>query len=60
MTTGRTIALTRQIFVVKVMSLLFNMLSRLVITFDKVNILHYGGKDGFLMHSVGKLAFHLE
>ena len=33
MTTGRTIALTRQTFVGKVMSLLFNMLSRLVITF---------------------------
>ena len=33
MTTGKTIALTRWIFVVKVMSLLFNMLSRLVITF---------------------------
>ena len=33
MTTGKTIALTRHIFVVKVMSLLFNMLSRLVITF---------------------------
>ena len=33
MTTGKTIALTRQIFVRKVMSLLFNMLSRLVITF---------------------------
>ena len=33
MTTGKTIALTRQTFVVKVMSLLFNMLSRLVITF---------------------------
>ena len=33
MTTGRTIALTRQTFVHKVMSLLFNMLSRLVITF---------------------------
>ena len=33
MTTGRTIALTRWIFVNKVMSLLFNMLSRLVITF---------------------------
>ena len=31
MTTGKTIALTRQIFVGKVMSLLFNMLSRLVI-----------------------------
>ena len=32
MTTGKTIALTRQTFVCKVMSLLFNMLSRLVIT----------------------------
>ena len=33
MTTGKTIALTRQTFVGKVMSLLFNMLSRLVMTF---------------------------
>ena len=33
MTTGKTIALTRWIFVDKVMSLLFNMLSRLVIAF---------------------------
>ena len=33
MTTRKTIALTRQNFVGKVMSLLFNMLSRLVITF---------------------------
>ena len=32
-TTGKTIALTRQTFVDKVMSLFFNMLSRLVITF---------------------------
>ena len=32
MTTGKTIALTRRIFVGKVMSLLFNMLSRLIIT----------------------------
>ena len=32
-TAGKTIALTRQTFVGKVMSLLFNMLSRLVITF---------------------------
>ena len=32
MTTGKTIALTRQTFVGKVMSLLFNMLSRLIIT----------------------------
>ena len=33
MTSGKTIALTRQTFVGKVMSLLFNMLSRLVIAF---------------------------
>ena len=33
MTTGKTIALTRWNFVGKIMSLLFNMLSRLVITF---------------------------
>ena len=33
MTTGKTIVLTRQTFIVKEMSLLFNMLSRLVISF---------------------------
>ena len=33
MTTGKTIALTRQTFLGRVMSLLFNMLSKLVITF---------------------------
>ena len=33
MATGKTIALTRQTFVGKVMSLLFNMLSRFVTTF---------------------------
>ena len=33
MTTGKTIALTRWTFVGKVMSLLFNIMSRLVITF---------------------------
>ena len=33
MTTGKTIALSRQTFVGEVMSLLFNMLSRLVIAF---------------------------
>ena len=33
MTTGKTIGLTKRTFVGKVMSLLFNMLSRLVITF---------------------------
>ena len=35
MTTGKTIALTRWTFVDKVMSLLFNMLSRLLITFKE-------------------------
>jgi len=33
MTTGKTIALTRRTFIGKVMSLLFNMLSRLIIAF---------------------------
>ena len=33
MTTGKTIALTRRTFIGKVMSLLFNMLSKLIITF---------------------------
>ena len=35
MTTGKTIALTRWAFIGKVMSLLFDMLSRLVITFSQ-------------------------
>ena len=41
MTTGKTIALTRQTFVGKVMSLLFNMLSRLVITLRTVCLLSH-------------------
>ena len=44
MTTGKTIALTRQTFVGKVMSLLFNMLSRWVITFlprSKFNLISW-------------------
>ena len=40
MTTGKTIALTRETFVGKVMSLLFNKLSRLVITFLLRSKLH--------------------
>ena len=39
MTSGKTIALTRWTFVNKVMSLLFNMLSRLVITFPRSKLL---------------------
>ena len=35
MTTGKTTALTRQTFVSKVMNLLFNIISRLVIAFLK-------------------------
>ena len=38
MATGKTIALTRQTLVGKVMSLLFNMLSRLVVTFPRFHI----------------------
>ena len=41
MTTGKTIALSRQTFFGKVMSLLFNMLSRLVIGEGNGNPLHY-------------------
>ena len=41
MTTGKTIALTRRTFVDKVMSLVFNMLSRLVITFTELKRLVY-------------------
>ena len=51
MTIGKTIALTRQTFVGKVMSLLFNMLSRLVIAFlpmSKYNseLMHLGWDIG--------------
>ena len=49
MTTGKTIALTRWTFVGKVMSLLLNMLSRLVVIFLPINpatgVLVTGGKD---------------
>ena len=45
-TTGKTTALTRWTFVGKVMSLLFNMLSRLVITF-------FQGASVFLFHGCG-------
>ena len=52
MTTGKTIALTRRIFVDKVMSLLFNMLSRLVITFlprsKRLLILYIIGLDSLV------------
>ena len=44
MTTGKTIALTRRTFVGKVMSLLFNMLSSLVITFfPRIGVFYFHG-----------------
>ena len=44
MTTGKTIALTRWTFVGKVMSLLFNMLSRLVkLSFQRVSVFKFYG-----------------
>ena len=43
MTTGKTIALTRRIFVGKIMSLLFNMLSRLVIAFLPRSVFYFHG-----------------
>ena len=46
MTTGKTIALTRWSFVVKIMSLFFNMLSRLIITFISRSVI---GKDAVIL-----------
>ena len=58
MTTGKTIALTRWTFIEKVMSLLFNMLSRLVINFlprSKIWVQSLGREDllekGMATHS---------
>ena len=53
MTTGKTMALTRWTFVDNVMSLLFNMLSRLVITFLPRSKL-------LLISSIGMLCHHLQ
>ena len=52
MTTGKTIALTRWNFVGKAMSLLFNMLSRLVITFlprSKQASPNYRSQEGVIL-----------
>ena len=49
MTTGKTIALTRQTFVGRVMSLLFNMLSRLVTTLTKVICYQLFNKSNYLI-----------
>ena len=65
MTTGKTIALTIRIFVSKLMSLLFNMRSRLVITFLQVDFKGIilpgimgkrrgGGECSFFIQSVEK------
>ena len=57
MTTGKTIALTRWNFVGKVMSLLFNMLSRLVITFlprSKHLLTNYGWTQILLSYKLIK------
>ena len=51
MTTGKTVALTKWTFIGKVMSLLFNMLSRLVIAFlprTKCLLLHHSTKASIL------------
>ena len=54
MTTGKTIALTRETFVGKVMSLLVNMLSRLVITFYLEISLKLGFLTQVLMNGLQK------
>ena len=50
MTTGKTMALTRQTFTGKVMSLLFNMLSRLVVTFlPRTYLSHTSRRAGYCL-----------
>ena len=51
MTTGRTIALTRWTFVGKIMSLLFNMLSRLVIAFFTKEQVSFNFMTAVTVHS---------
>ena len=61
MTTGKTIALTRQTFVGKVMSLLFNMLSSLVITFlpkSKLLLLLLSLFSGVRLYATPETAVH--
>ena len=57
MTTGKTIALTRWTFVGKVMSLLFNMLSKFVIGEGNGSPVQYSGLENFMdyiVHGVAK------
>ena len=58
MTTGKTIALTRQSFVDKVMSLLFNMLSRLVIGEGNGTPLQYSCLENPMDGGAWKAAVH--
>ena len=61
MTTGKTIALTRRTFVGKVMSLLFNMLSRLAITFfprSKPLLISWLKSPSAVIFDVGKIKSH--
>ena len=51
MTTGKTIALTRQTFVGKVMSLLFNMLSRLIMAFSSKEHVSFNFMAAVTIHS---------
>ena len=61
MTTGKTIALTKWTFVGKVMSLLFNMLSRLVITFlPKSQLFASGGQSTGASISASALPMNIQ
>ena len=57
MTTGKTIALTRQTFVGKVMSLLFNMLSRFVIVIMTYNYIELGYNNLKFLQSQPAITF---
>ena len=69
MTTGKTTALTRQTFVSKVMSLLFNMLSKFVIAFKKQTSSNFmaavtihsnsGAQEEYICHCFHFFAFYL-
>ena len=58
MTTGKTIALTRRTFVDKVMSLLFNMLSRLLIGEGNGTPLQYSCLENPVDGGAGKAGVH--
>ena len=61
MTTGKTIAFTTQTFVGKVMSLLFNTLSRFVIAYIRINSNKLGVQEretSFLLHATNWVSLH--